>query len=1232
MADRAANKASRLLQIKNLLLAHPEGLTQAEIARRLKVNRSTVGRYLPDLKQFAVYTTDDGKLAINRDIYETEVSFTLHEAMAVHLATRLMATRMDKHNPHAAAAMRKLGVALEPLSGLISAHLRASADVMDDVAQRHDPVYLEVLETLTRAWSLGHKVRLKHQMPDQTVFEYTFAPYFIEPYAVGQTTHVIGWREPPDALRTFKVERIKAIKLLDEPYTIPDSFDPRKLLEDAWGIWYTEQAPVRVVLRFHPRAAARVLETRWHQREQVEEQPDGSLLWCAEVAEPREMLPWIRGWGADVEVLEPVALRMELEHEVRKMARVYEIAAEASSNPKLEQLLRCWGKTKREHDIIFHPALFHMLDVGNVARVLLTDPASRRWRCVLARALDAEVETLVDWLPYLIAMHDIGKLTAAFQMQNRSQYARLKAEGFGFEGWTADLNLRHTFWGQVYLQDEVADFPLPEAWRGLWRDVVGGHHGKFGARQTYKTARTRLENYEPPLWYDLRALADSLLRQKLFTSAAPVAVPSNLAAATMALTGFTILCDWLGSDERFFPPDADFSWAEYEVMSADRARRAVQAAGFLQPAHSTTPPMFSALFPDKQPPRPLQTAVEVVPQSVLDGPALVIIEAPTGEGKTEAALAIAHRLAQVNGTDALYYALPTTATSNQMFKRVRNYLETSLSLPTEVQLIHGQAHLREDDLKAQPMKNGRADSDDVVAWFTSKKRAILAPFGVGTVDQAELAALNVKHVALRLAGLAGKVVIFDEVHAYDTYMTTIVERLLEWLSALGTSVIILSATLPCKQRAALVDAYGATLPQDSQRDKAYPSLWVLPSDGEPYYAEPAAYQPDHPLRLQYLNFTDDEPEAKAQWLLDAVRNDGCACWITNTVTRAQDIYRLLCDSEEAEGIDLELLHARFPLVDREEREKRIAEKYGPPLEEGMEKNPRPKRGIVIGTQVLEQSLDLDFDVMVSDLAPIDLLLQRAGRLQRHQRTRPEAYTEGPTLWINTPKSQDGKLDLKTDAHIYAKYLLLQTWYTLENYGGMLHLPHDYRPLVETVYREDGLAITPELKDAWDRLRITESDAIKEAKERLVPNPQTGKSFCRRSARITFEEDETGASWVVAQTRLARESINLIPMEKLDETTARLFPGGQPVALNKRAPVSVQRCLLRHHLRVSRPEIVRALKHSEALPPLFSRSARLKGFYPLWLEGGEARFPKSGGEGEIAVTLDVDLGLVITSIS
>ncbi|HEX7975599.1 MAG TPA: CRISPR-associated endonuclease Cas3'', partial [Anaerolineales bacterium] len=340
---RAENKASRLLQVEALLLAHPEGLSQAEIGRRLAVNRSTINRYLPDLPKH-IYIDNDGKWKIDREAYLVNVRFNLHEALALHLATRLLATRLDRQNPNAAAALRKLGTALERLAPRISLHMGQSADVMDAAAQRHDPVYLQALEKLTLAWAEQHKARVwhRHEATGKT-YDYIFAPYFIEPYAVGQSTQVIGLREPPGALRTFKVERIERVELLHETYQIPADFDPRDLLADAWGIWYTEAEPVEVTLKFHPRVSTRVHETRWHRSERLEEQPDGSLIWRARVAAPQEMLPWIRGWGADAEVLRPEALRNALKRDAQALAELYEVTE------KKNQLIAHLREKDKEH-------------------------------------------------------------------------------------------------------------------------------------------------------------------------------------------------------------------------------------------------------------------------------------------------------------------------------------------------------------------------------------------------------------------------------------------------------------------------------------------------------------------------------------------------------------------------------------------------------------------------------------------------------------------------------------------------------------------------------------------------------------------------------------------------------------------------------------------------------------------------------------------------------------------
>jgi CRISPR-associated endonuclease/helicase Cas3 len=334
MGKRLEKKIENLDNLVLLLLDHPKGLRKADIARKLGVHRSTAATYLDDLSTMGVpiYEISPHRFGIDRDDYEIELSLTMHESLAVHLATRLLTTRTDKHNPHAAGALRKLGHAIDRLAPLISKHLLQSADVIDGDHRRRDPIYLQALETLIRAWSLGQKVHLTHEMPNGKVFDYDFAPYFIEPYAVGRTTHVIGRREPPGALRTFKIERIRTIELLDENYIIPDDFDPGEQLKDAWGIWYSNDEPVTVELKFSREVAKRVQETQWHHTEQIEELDDGTLLWRAQIAEPQEMVPWIRGWGSQVMVIKPEQLRDRIAGEARRLASLYGWKVHRSEN------------------------------------------------------------------------------------------------------------------------------------------------------------------------------------------------------------------------------------------------------------------------------------------------------------------------------------------------------------------------------------------------------------------------------------------------------------------------------------------------------------------------------------------------------------------------------------------------------------------------------------------------------------------------------------------------------------------------------------------------------------------------------------------------------------------------------------------------------------------------------------------------------------------------------------
>ncbi len=685
----------------------------------------------------------------------------------------------------------------------------------------------------------------------------------------------------------------------------------------------------------------------------------------------------------------------------------------------------------------------------------------------------------------------------------------------------------------------------------------------------------------------------------------------------MELTGFTTLCDWIGSDQRYFPPSPTINIDEYVEISEARASQAIEKAGFTGTFRSGIPTDFSALFSSLTP-RPLQLAIDLIPEKLLKEPSLVIIEAPTGEGKTEAALALAHRITNLNGYDEFYYALPTTATSNQMHDRVQKYLKDQLKVDIAAKLVHGQAFLQQEALNIQPLYNGEDPKRDSIPidWFNTKKRALLAPFGVGTIDQIELGALNVRHASLRLAGLSGKVIILDEVHAYDIYMTTIISRLLEWLKALGASVILLSATLPDTRRRELLRAFhGNEKIYDIPAD--YP-LIVAASSGDFFTSTPKAMQPQRKIGLKFLQFSDNDNTQKANWLAEQVSEGGVACWITNTVNRAQNIYR---EVQGAAGSDVEviLIHARFPLVQRDELEKLIVSKAGPIKEN------RPRKMIVIGTQVLEQSLDLDFDLMVSDLAPIDLLLQRAGRLHRHAITKRWGDHLSPVLYINAPMS-DNQPVITSDKYVYAEYILLRTWEIIKGLSS-LQLPADYRLLVEQVYGEVPTSMMDEQKKALEQLEKQEELARQEAEVRLLPEPDPEELFTSLAARLVFTESETEAGWKVAQTRLGERSLNLVPLE--DHGDFCTLPGSDlPLIKRIGASRSDQFLMLRHQVRISNPQqVVDALeKQKENLPELFTASTLLRDVMPLWLKNSAAEIETA--KGRYILKLDPQLGLTI----
>lgn len=344
---RAFAKSGRISQVERLLLTSRVPLSQAEIARRCDVNRSTIHRLVQDMieQEIPVRVDKQGLLYIERTAYLSTIKLTLHEAMAVFLAGRLLTRYSDKPNAHTVVALEKLGTALQGVMPALGQHIAGTSTVLRERLPRQSSDYQRTLEKLTEAWARGTKVQLWYQpLNARKAFQHTFSPYFLEPSAIGYSTYAIGLAEPPAKLRTRKLERIERIVTTDEPFDVPADFDPNKLLAGAWGIWFDEDdQPTMVKLRFTGRQAIqRMEETIWHPSERKELDDEGRLVWVAQIDEVQEMLPWIRGWGADCEVLEPEKLRGKIKGELRRQMRVYGIN-ESDSDDRQQRFVDIFG-------------------------------------------------------------------------------------------------------------------------------------------------------------------------------------------------------------------------------------------------------------------------------------------------------------------------------------------------------------------------------------------------------------------------------------------------------------------------------------------------------------------------------------------------------------------------------------------------------------------------------------------------------------------------------------------------------------------------------------------------------------------------------------------------------------------------------------------------------------------------------------------------------------------------
>lgn len=317
--DRTQSKAARLRRIEHKLYNTPNGLNAVDLAEYCGVDRRTIYRDMLALEEMGVPIWQmNGKFGIDRDIYQTTVQLNLNETVALYFAARLLAHHSDEHNPHVVNALDKLAASLPDAT--LSEHMSRAATVIRAKPMRTN--YVQIVETLTRAWADRRIVAIQYLAPDRdTPQERIIAPYFLEVSRFEPASYVLAHDRLRNALRTFKIERIQSAELLDEQYTIPPDFDPYAWLQSSWGIMAEEEVEVR--LCFNAQAARRVQESVWHHSQKIEQTEDGGCILTMRVGGIREIRSWVLGWGADVEVLAPADLRAQIASESERMLQQY---------------------------------------------------------------------------------------------------------------------------------------------------------------------------------------------------------------------------------------------------------------------------------------------------------------------------------------------------------------------------------------------------------------------------------------------------------------------------------------------------------------------------------------------------------------------------------------------------------------------------------------------------------------------------------------------------------------------------------------------------------------------------------------------------------------------------------------------------------------------------------------------------------------------------------------------
>ncbi len=800
---------------------------------------------------------------------------------------------------------------------------------------------------------------------------------------------------------------------------------------------------------------------------------------------------------------------------------------------------RYWGKArpKEGEREDYHLLPYHCLDVAAVSDSWWQNSPNIRRCFTLATGLDEK--PVKAWVLFFIVLHDYGKFDLRFQRKApktwnlvNSELSQIEAKINGLEIKKYNHGPAGLYWfyqdnQERFANDDFFDFDDNDTWQAWfsWLAPVMGHHGMIPEDYEKDSNEYRLDNVPETVRDTFKQARQHWLQylEKQFLTPAglglddtpPLLVKNNNQQSfSNILAGFCSVCDWLGSSDFFqydsCPSDNLSEWYERRKNIADKALEAAGVIGKIKPYQD-----IKALLKGYAP-RQIQLLCNDLPQRQ----SLTLIEASTGSGKTEAALAYAWQLLALGLADSIVFALPTQATANAMLERLEKAAPLLFDNKTNVVLAHGRAKYQPQFINLKQACEAWPAQGKEEAWVQcgqwlsqSRKRVFLGQIGVCTIDQVLVSVLPVRHKFVRGFGVGRSVLIIDEVHAYDSYMYGLLDAVLEQQCLAGGSAILLSATLPSHQKQQLAKAWNCDLKEDKQ-NLAYPLITSFYDKQIHFFDltdDPEQQPPITTVNLERLATPHCMPdEVFYQRLIDAVSEGTQVCLVCNLVADAQEIYQvileIITETQQFKKDQLLLFHSRFTFSDRQRKEQTVLNLFGPNPDS---QHIRKQGHLLIATQVVEQSLDLDFDWLITQLCPVDLLFQRMGRLHRHPHDRPKNYQK-PCCTVLLPDNGDYELH----ELIYGNSRILWRTEQLLNKYHKVSFPDAYRKWIEKVYQ----------KDDWE----TEPESVIRSYEKFndesYASQMTAKQLVRSSMKALSDDD----NHITVLTRDGEMSLNLVP--------------------------------------------------------------------------------------------------------